>query len=50
MEALYWWDQAAKFMEQALASEDLNLRAELLELADSCEAVAVDVEDRATGG
>lgn len=50
MEALYWWDQAAKFTEQALASEDVKRRAELLELADTCEAVAVDVEDRATGG
>lgn len=50
IEALYWWDQAAKFKEEALACDDLNQRAELLELAETCEAVAVNVEDRATGG
>jgi len=50
IEALYWWDQAVKFKEQALASEDRESRGELLELANACEAVAAEVEDRATGG
>jgi len=50
IEALYWWDQAAKFKELALAAGDTERRAELLELAETCEAVAADVEDRATGG
>ncbi len=50
MEAIYWWDQAALFKEQARAADDALQQAELLELAETCEAVAIDVEDRTTGG
>lgn len=50
IEAMYWWDEAAKFKEQALTSEDAAQQAVFLELAEACEAVAIDVEDRATGG
>lgn len=50
IEATYWWDQAAKFKEKARAADDVAQQAELLELAEACEAVAIDVEDRVTGG
>ncbi len=49
-EALYWWDEAAKFKEQAGMPENAAQHAELLELADVCEAVAIEAEDRITGG
>ena len=49
-EADYWWDEAAKFKEQARMSEQHEQRAELLELAETCEAVAIKAEDRLTGG
>jgi len=50
IEWLYWWDEAEKLKAQARRSEDARLQAELLELAETCEAVAIEVEDRATGG
>jgi hypothetical protein len=50
MEALYWWDEATKFKDQARQSQDSNQHVELLELAETCEAVAIEAEDRATGG
>jgi hypothetical protein len=50
IEALFWWDEAAKLKEQARATGDAAQRAELLELAETCEAIAINVEDRATGG
>lgn len=50
IEALYWWDEATKFREQADRSENSSQQIELLELAETCEAVAIDIEDRATGG
>jgi hypothetical protein len=50
IEALYWWDQAARFKEEALRFNDADRQVELLELAATCEAVAIDVEDRATSG
>jgi hypothetical protein len=50
IEALYWWDKAAEYKHEALTSADMDQRTELLELAETCEAVAIDVEDRATGG
>jgi hypothetical protein len=50
IEAIYWWDQAAKFKDEAQASQDTARQAEFLDLAQACEAVAIDIEDRATGG
>ena len=50
IEALYWWHEADKFKEQARTAEDEKRQCELLELAATCEAVAIEVEDRATGG
>ncbi|MGA2892709.1 MAG: hypothetical protein ABSE22_07555 [Xanthobacteraceae bacterium] len=50
IEALYWWDEAARFKAEALRFEDADRQAEYLELAATCEAVAIDVEDRATSG
>ena len=50
IEAMYWWDEAEKFREQARRSEDVRLQTELLELAETCEAVAIAAEDRATAG
>lgn len=50
IEAMYWWDEAAKFKEQACKSEDVRQQTELMELAETCEAVAIAIEDRATGG
>lgn len=50
IEAQYWWEEAAKFKAQARSSEDPFEQAEFLDLADTCEAVAIKVEDRATGG
>lgn len=46
----YWWDEAMKFSEEAEAIEDPNLRQQLLELADACKEVAVDLERRACSG
>jgi len=50
IEAQYWWDEAARLREQARASTQPEQEDELLELAEVCEAVAVDAEDRITGG
>ena len=50
IEALYWWDEAARFRECARASRDTQEQTEFLELAEACEAVAIAAEERATGG
>ena len=50
IEAMYWWDEAEKLRTQARKFEDAGSQAELLELAETCEVVAIEVEDRATGG
>lgn len=50
IEALYWWDEAEKLKAQAHQSENAELQIDLLDLAGICEAVAIDIEDRATGG
>ena len=50
IEAFYWWDEAAKFKEQARAIEDPRQQQEFLELAGICEDVAAEAEERATGG
>jgi hypothetical protein len=46
----YWYDEAAKYKEQALAAEDPGEQREFLELAKVCIDVAVSAEDRATSG
>jgi hypothetical protein len=50
IEALYWWDEAAKFKECARVSRDPHEQRELIELAEVCGDVAARVEERATGG
>jgi hypothetical protein len=46
----YWYDEAAKYKEQALAAEDPDAQREFLELAEICIDVAAKVEERATSG
>ena len=50
MDALYWHEQADKFRERASQSKDQPDARELIELADACEQVAADLEDRALAG
>jgi hypothetical protein len=50
IDACFWWDEATKFSEQARVTEDLGQQQEFLELAQICEDVAVEIEDRATPG
>jgi hypothetical protein len=50
IDAGFWWDEAMRFSEQALGIEDLGERQEFLELAQVCEDIAVEIEDRATPG
>jgi hypothetical protein len=46
----YLRDEAAKYRQLAEAAEDPVVKVELLELAETCEEVANNIEDRATGG
>ena len=46
----YLRDQAAKYRELADAAADPATRQELLDLAVTCEQVANNIEDRASGG
>jgi hypothetical protein len=50
MESSYWFDEAFKYRERALMSEDPEERREFLELAEVCAEFAVGVEERATAG
>jgi hypothetical protein len=50
MESSYWFDEAFKYRERALISEDPDEQRELLELAQVCAEFAVGIEERATGG
>lgn len=50
IDAHYWWGEAAKFKGLSQLLENAARQMELLELAETCEAVAIDSEDRATGG
>jgi hypothetical protein len=50
MEALYWWDEAMKFLDQAQTADDPRERAEFIELASICEDLAAAVEERASPG
>lgn len=46
----YWYDEAVKYRERALAAEDPGEQRELFELAEICIDVAARVEERATSG
>jgi hypothetical protein len=50
MESSYWFDEAFRYRERALMSEDPDEQRELLELAQVCSEFAAGVEERATGG
>ena len=50
IEWLYWYEEAAKYKEQALAAEDADAQREFLELAEICVDVAARAEERATSG
>lgn len=49
-DAAFWREQGAKFRERAENVTDEALMAELLELAEICEEVAEEIEDRAPAG
>jgi hypothetical protein len=46
----YLRDQAANYRQLADKAQDPLTREELLDLADACEEVANNIEDRLTGG
>ena len=46
----YLSEQASKYRQLAEGAHDPPIRAELFELADICEEIANDVEDRMTAG
>ena len=46
----YLRDQATNYRQLALSSEDGATKDELLDLAQACEEVANNIEDRLTGG
>lgn len=50
MDTTYWHDEADKFRERAATTGDRSLAQELIELAEICEQVAADLEDRALAG
>ncbi len=50
IESSYWFDEAAKYKEQALVTENAGEQQEFLELAEICVNVAIWVEERTTGG
>ena len=49
-DAAFWRDQGAKFRRRAEDVDDPELRTELVELAEICEEVAAEIEDRAPAG
>jgi hypothetical protein len=49
-DAAFWRDQGAKFRRHAETIGDPDLKAELAELAEICEEVAAEIEDRAPAG
>jgi hypothetical protein len=46
----YLRDQAIKYRELAAKAEDAFVRQEFLELADICEEVANEIDDRRASG
>ncbi len=49
-DAAFWREQGAKFRRRAEHSSDPELKTELGELAEICEEVASEIEDRAPAG
>jgi hypothetical protein len=49
-DAAFWREQALKFRHRAETAPEVSLRLELAELAEICEEVAAEIEDRATAG
>ena len=49
-DAAFWREQAIQFHERAAEAADASLSAEFRELAEICEHVACEIEDRATAG
>jgi len=50
IDAAYWFDESAKYKENASETEDPAEKQEFLELAEICFDIAVRLEDRATAG
>lgn len=46
----FWREQAAKFRDRAETTGDRARSVEFLELAEICDEVACEIEDRATAG
>jgi hypothetical protein len=46
----YLWDQAGQYRQRAEATEDVQVKLELLTLAAICDEVANDYSDRRTAG
>jgi hypothetical protein len=46
----YLREQAAKYRELAATADDVFVKQEFLELADICEDVANDIDDRRASG
>jgi hypothetical protein len=46
----YLREQAAKYRELAEKAEDIFVKQELIELADVCEEVANNIDDRRASG
>jgi hypothetical protein len=46
----YLRDQAAKYRESAKTAEDTFVKQEFLDLADTCEEVANEIDDRRASG
>ncbi|HZB91396.1 MAG TPA: hypothetical protein VE397_08150 [Stellaceae bacterium] len=49
-DAAFWRAQSAKFRQHAETTGDPSLKAELSELAEICDDVAAEIEDRAPAG
>ena len=50
LDADFWSEQAEKFLARAETIETPDLRAEHLDLAGVCKAVAAKIEERAPSG
>jgi len=48
--AAYWFDESAKYQENAAETGNPAEKQEFLELAEICFDIAVRLEDRATAG
>ncbi len=46
----YWRDEAARYRVMAEQAEEPSARQEFLELAETCESAANDIDDRRASG